>query len=163
MTHENLAPDAPKPPAAGMVIPPPLFPLGMILLTIIWQWYYPVHLPRDPLSGVSGGMTALGAILLLRGSFVTFRRARTPLEPWKATKVLVTDGVFKISRNPVYLAFLFGQAAMAWALGNAWMLGTTFVTWWLLDRLQVRREENYLLTQFGDEYRAYCRRVRRWI
>jgi protein-S-isoprenylcysteine O-methyltransferase Ste14 len=146
-----------------MVMPPPLYPLAMILIAVALQWVFPIRLPRDPLTGFSGGMTALGAILLLRGSMVTFKREKTPLEPWKATKTLVTDGVFKISRNPVYLAFLFVQAALAWWTGNAWMLGLIAVTWTLLDRLQVRREEAYLLAQFGDQYRDYCRRVRRWL
>jgi protein-S-isoprenylcysteine O-methyltransferase Ste14 len=146
-----------------MVLPPPSYPAGMLLLGVLLQRWHPVLLPRDRVSMTTAALSTIAAAFLLHGSWRAFRTARTPLEPWKATRALVRDGVFRLSRNPVYLAFLLIQAAIAWWVGNGWLLGLLPVTWSLLDRLQVRREETYLLSQFGDDYRDYCRRVRRWI
>ncbi len=160
MTREPAEPGAPRQPAAGMFLPPPLYPLLAVVTGWLLQLWHAITLPRDTVAAVTA---ALAAALLLQGAWRALRRARTPLEPWQPTRALVTDGVFRQSRNPVYLAFLLVQAALAWWWANGWILILLPVTWLLLDRLQVRREEAYLLRQFGDAYRDYCRRVRRWI
>ena len=92
-------------------------------------------------------------------------RARTTLDPQRPgrTTRLLTSGVFARSRNPIYLGDALLLAALAVGLGNAlnFLLLPLFVA--IIDRLQIAAEERALQRLFGDEYRAYCARVRRWL
>ena len=92
-------------------------------------------------------------------------RARTtvnPLRPERAAH-LVTSGVFARSRNPIYLGDALILAALALGLGNwlNFLLLPAFVG--LIGRFQIAPEERALQRLFGDQYRAYCARVRRWL
>jgi len=146
-----------------MIVPPPVYPLLMIATGWALGRGLPLALPRGPMAILVGVTTGLIALALLIVSARTFRRAATAIEPWKASRHLITSGVFARTRNPVYVAFLLGQLSLAWLLGNAWLLLLVPVTWLLLDRLQVRREERYLAATFGETYEAYCRLTPRWL
>jgi protein-S-isoprenylcysteine O-methyltransferase Ste14 len=107
---------------------------------------------------------AAGLTLMLTAAW-TLRRARTtlnPIDPERA-RHLVTHGLFARSRNPIYLADVL--LLLGWAL---W-LGQTSALLWLaafvlwIDRWQIGAEERALTALFGDGYRAYCARVRRWL
>lgn len=105
-----------------------------------------------------------GAALGLAGT-VHFRRARTtvnPLKPHKAS-ALVVQGVYRFSRNPMYLGMLAGLLAVALGLARPWaLLGPlSFFVW--IDRLQIPPEEAALAQRFGADYAAYRQRVRRWL
>jgi protein-S-isoprenylcysteine O-methyltransferase Ste14 len=95
----------------------------------------------------------------------SFRRARTtvnPLSPHTCT-VLVTTGVFRFSRNPMYLALLL--VLLGWGLflanGFAVLLALAFVAY--MNRFQIGPEERALQQVFGQAFAEYRRRVRRWI
>jgi protein-S-isoprenylcysteine O-methyltransferase Ste14 len=149
--------------AAGMLLPPPTYP---VLLTLAAWWIgrsAPLALPRGPIAILVGGSTGLLALLILITAWRTFRAARTSIEPWQPSKHLITGGIFARSRNPVYVGFLLAQLSVAWLTANAWTLLFVPITWLLLDRLQVRREERYLTATFGEPYAEYCRRAPRWL
>lgn len=92
-------------------------------------------------------------------------RHKTSIDPQQLNKTttLVTSGIFRITRNPMYLSLLL--ILMAWALwlgnGLAWIGVIAFV--FLMNRFQILREEVYLEKKFGEVYRQYKSRVRRWI
>lgn len=94
-----------------------------------------------------------------------FHRHQASIDPQQLTKTttLVTSGIFRITRNPMYLSLLF--LVMAWALwlgnGLAWIGVPAFVL--LMNRFQISREEIYLEKKFGEVYRQYKLEVRRWI
>ncbi|RPH99829.1 MAG: isoprenylcysteine carboxylmethyltransferase family protein [Lysobacterales bacterium] len=95
----------------------------------------------------------------------SFRRARTtvnPLSPQGCT-VLVTSGVFRFSRNPMYLALLL--ALVGWGLflanGVAVLLALAFIPY--MNRFQIAPEERTLQQAFGHAFDDYCRQVRRWL
>ena len=96
---------------------------------------------------------------------IAFHRARTTIHPLNPahTSVIVTTGVYRFSRNPMYLAMLVGLLAIAVLLGNvlALILACCFVP--IIEAVQIRPEERILAEHFGDPYREYCRGVRRWI
>lgn len=109
-------------------------------------------------------LAALGLALALAG-VVALRRQRTtvsPLDP-AATSAIVTDGVYRWSRNPMYLGLLAVLAAWALYLSNAAspLLLAGFVGY--LNRFQITPEERALLAKFGTPYAQYLRRVRRWL
>jgi len=96
---------------------------------------------------------------------VAFRRARTtvnPLQPERAS-ALVTGGIYRHTRNPMYLAVATMLLAWGLWLGNALgPLGAVlFIAW--MDRLQIPPEERALAALFGEEFERYRRTVRRWL
>ena len=105
------------------------------------------------------------SMFLMSVAVATMLRARTTIDPRKPSRAthLVTGGVFRLSRNPIYLADVLLLAALAVWLGQpanaAWL--ALFV--WYIDRFQIRAEEQALRTLFGADYAAWCHRVRRWL
>lgn len=111
------------------------------------------------------------AILLLLAGMVgiagvrAFARARTtvnPLQPQAASR-LVTSGIYRHSRNPMYLALLLALLGWSAWLGNAAALLLIPLFVLAMNRLQIRPEERALESLFGDAFRSYARKVRRWI
>jgi protein-S-isoprenylcysteine O-methyltransferase Ste14 len=111
----------------------------------------------------------LGLVLLLvvvvHGGWglLTFRRMGTTPAPNGQVSALLVSGPFRWTRNPLYLALTTFFVWVGVMLDSAWMLCLTPVLVLLLERLVIVREEARLQSQFGDEYRAYTRRVRRWL
>lgn len=110
----------------------------------------------------AAGLVAAGVAL---AGVLAFRRASTtvnPLAPAKAS-VLVTDGVYRFSRNPMYLGMLLALMGWGVSLGNAaaWLGWPLFVG--LLNVVQIRAEERVLRERFGGAFERYAARVRRWV
>ncbi len=144
-------------------------PLSVTLLAGVLGWFgaraFPGLIVPFP------GRLWLTAELALLGLFcaglgvASFRRFRTtvnPLRPAAAT-ALVTSGIYRFTRNPMYLGFLLLLLAeLAWfANPVAWLAAPAFVLY--LDRFQIEPEEQALRARFGPEYLLYAARVRRWI
>ena len=95
----------------------------------------------------------------------SFRRARTTVNPWRphASSTLVIAGVYRWTRNPMYLGLALALAGWGMYLSNlyALLLACTFVPY--MNRFQIRPEERALERAFGNTFREYCRRVRRWL
>jgi protein-S-isoprenylcysteine O-methyltransferase Ste14 len=107
---------------------------------------------------LASGVVALAAV----GSLMGARTTLNPLNPAKATR-LVTGGVFRISRNPLYLSLLLLLVAYAVRLAApaAWLGPIVFVAY--VTRFQIHPEERALQEKFGDAYRRYRTRTRRWL
>ena len=157
-------PGAPPPRSAGVRIDPQLLyaiPLGIALL---------VHHFAGPLTGLRGapaaavgvGLIALGVGVMwqaVRG----FRRARTTLQPWESTTALVTDGIYRYSRNPIYLGYTLVYLGIGLWAGTLWHLVALPVVVLVVTRIVIVKEEAYLTNRFGDAYLRYRDEVRRWI
>ncbi len=150
---------------AGVIAPPPILVLAVIALAELLRWLQPLPLfsPDRLWRWVLAGALAAVAAALAVSALLTLRRARTPVEPWKPTRAIVTDGPFAISRNPIYVAFLAVQLAYAWARPNVWGVLLLPLTVALLHWGVIAREERYLAKRFGEPYLAYRRQVRRWL
>lgn len=113
---------------------------------------------------LAGGSALLGALLALVG-VVSFRRARTTVNPMSpaSSSALVTSGIYRLTRNPMYLGFLLMLLGWGVWLANAAAFAAVpgFVVY--LDRFQIRPEEEALASRFGREFGEYTARVRRWI
>lgn len=108
------------------------------------------------------GVWAVAALLAGAALHAMMRRG-TPVEPGQRPTALVTSGVFNLSRNPIYLALVLATGGVALMTNALWFLLAAAVLWLLLDRIVVRSEERLIEETFGDEYRAYTRRTRRWL
>jgi len=92
-------------------------------------------------------------------------RCKTTVHPWSPdeTSVLVTQGVFRLSRNPMYLALLLLLLAY-YLYQPTWFSPLVFVVvTWYLTRFQILPEERILSEKFGDQYAQYASSVRRWL
>ncbi len=128
----------------------------------------------DRLSGVvfelPGGVylavlcVALGLALILSG-VQRFRRAATTVDPRypERSRELVVVGVYRVTRNPMYLGMLLVLAGLSVHLANpVTLLGLPIFVLYM-NRFQILPEERALTAQFGEPYRDYCREVRRWL
>ena len=151
---------------AGVRVAPPKLFLGALLAGVLLEWLWPL--------GWFAGWPALaryGLGLLLAGTGVAlmasawdlFRRAGTAIPPWEPTTALVTSGVYRVSRNPIYLSVMILYLGLALLLGAGWSLILLVPAVAILQVAVIRREEAYLDRRFGEAYRQYRARVRRWI
>jgi protein-S-isoprenylcysteine O-methyltransferase Ste14 len=145
-------------------------PLALFALVATGMWLIDRLLPRIGPAWPSLAAAALmiGACGLLVGTLalLPFRRSRTTVDPRRPERAsrLVTGGVYRVSRNPMYLAMLLGLVAWGLWLGRApaLLLGPAFFVAYL-NRRQILPEERALAAAFGDEYERYRRAVRRWL
>ena len=105
-----------------------------------------------------------GLILLCAAGYAFFRHKTTisPLSPERASS-LITSGVYRVSRNPIYLADVLLMAAFAVWLGNPLNGVYLLMFIWIINRFQIAAEERALNMRFGERYAAYCAKVRRWL
>ncbi len=111
------------------------------------------------------GLLVVTAVVLVVAGLLEFRRASTTVNPMapEESSTVVQSGVYRYSRNPMYLGFLIALIGWAVWLAAPWaLLGpVAYVAW--MTRFQILPEERALNEHFGDDFRDYCRRVRRWI
>lgn len=149
----------------GVIAPPPLIFLGGLALGLAVDFglfRVPTGLPRPARLGL-GAVLACAAAGLLAGALGRFRRAGTAVEPWRPSTALVTDGVYRFTRNPIYLAFALLHLGLALAFDSLLALASLPPVLALVQAGVVSREERYLGAKFGEEYRRYRASVRRWI
>ncbi|GAA4809807.1 hypothetical protein GCM10011365_15360 [Marinicella pacifica] len=113
---------------------------------------------------IAGLFFILGLFLVLAG-FFHFRKVQTTINPRQPEKTttIVTSGIYRVSRNPMYLGFLMWLIAWAFMLAN--LVGFVFLPLFVfyMNRYQIIPEERILLNQFGDIYYRYLNKVGRWL
>ena len=149
----------------GVIAPPPLIYLGFLLAG--WGLHQLIGGPELGLEPqVRRGLAfvlVIGGLMLEWMAVGRFRRLGTLPEPWKTTTALATDGVYRFSRNPIYLGFNLIFVGFAVAMDSAVALACLFPCLIVVDRFVVVREERYLEAKFGQVWRDYQARVRRWL
>jgi len=152
----------PNAPVVGVVVPPPLLYAIPLIACLLLHRVRPRPVFPEAIASLAGPiLVALGLIAVQ--AMLAFRRAGTSPRPWKPTTALVTGGPYKISRNPMYLGFTLIYLGVAIWVNSLWPLLALPVILIVMDRGQIAREEAYLERLFGDEFRRYKSRVRRWI
>jgi len=149
---------------------PKLSPSVLFLITLVigifLSWLQPWNLTSYLEYTV---VQSIGLILL----FISFllntlayrelKRSHTPHAPFMKPKVLITSGVFLVSRHPVYLALVHSECGLGFVFDSVWILFTGVLLWVLLDRLIVPDEEKILNSTFKQEYVHYKKMTRRWL
>lgn len=148
---------------AGVKVPPPLIYLSAMIAGLILNYYFPTTFLPVSISRIVGIISVALAVFILVSAFQKFKRAETNLEPWKPTTAIVSDGVFRFSRNPIYLAFTLFYLGAAVLFNSLWLLALLVPVLLVMRYSVIAREERYLENKFGIEYNDYKRRVRRWI
>ena len=163
-----ITPGAPAmtatPDTANVVIRPPIAWALAVLAGLVLQWivrmpFLPVSIPAVWL----GGAVFVAALALLAWGFATVTRAGSNVPTNLPTTAIVQTGPYRFTRNPIYLAMCLALVGLAIANDSLWLLGM-LVPFALVIRFGVvAREEAYLERKFGDVYRQYSARVRRWL
>jgi protein-S-isoprenylcysteine O-methyltransferase Ste14 len=146
-------------------IPPPIVMLLAAALMCALHYWMPLGQWIAPPLNRLGALPGAVGIAIAVAAVVRFRQARTtvnPMDPSKASR-LVTDGVFCVSRNPMYLGLVLLLIGWAVWLGSAspWLIPPLFVI--VITVVQIIPEEQALAQLFGDQYLSYRRSVARWI
>jgi protein-S-isoprenylcysteine O-methyltransferase Ste14 len=153
----------PQEDIAGVIVLPPFLYLGAVLAGGLLNLLAPRPLAASPVP-----LRWAGALLLVACIALVFRGARTlkgagtTPDPMQPVTALVVAGPYRFSRNPMYLAMTVGYIGLALLLNSLWvgvMLAPLLIA---LHFGVIAREERYLDAKFGEQYRSYRARVRRW-
>lgn len=128
-----------------------------------------LHVVAPLASPLSGWLRLVGAVPLLAGAALAaagsrqFERVGTNIKTFNLPDALVTDGLFRFTRNPMYVGFsllLIGAAVLFGSL-SALLIAVVFPV--IADRWYIAFEERTMLETFGDDYAEYCQGTRRWV
>jgi protein-S-isoprenylcysteine O-methyltransferase Ste14 len=152
---------------------PRLVPLAIVMVTLagLLQWIVPVQIVSDVafLEDIDpdwlmafGALIAIGGFALSLAGYQALRRQGADVDPAEPVKVLVTDGVFRWTRNPIYLGMWIALSGVALTFATDWLLILVVPASVIVNFAAVRPEEAYLGQKFGRAYRNYERRVPRY-
>jgi protein-S-isoprenylcysteine O-methyltransferase Ste14 len=142
---------------------PPAYFLAAIVLAVAAHFLFPLAAVIPDGWRLAGLFPIAAGIALNVVADRQFKIRGTEVKPFKRSSALVTDGVFRWSRNPMYLGMVLIVAGIAWSEGtsSSWIAAVALAI--LLDRVFIVREEVMLEETFGPVYQQYKKRVRRWL
>lgn len=151
---------------AGGIRRPPFLYLACLVLGFALDRLLPLPLTYPELISIGwtagGGLIAIGVAIMVAGAR-NFSRADTPVPSNQPVRALVTNGIHGWSRNPIYVGMCLVYAGIGIAARSPWILILALPLFIILRYGVVAREETYLERRFGDAYRDYKARVRRWL
>ena len=149
----------------ALKVPPPV----VLLIFGILMWFVGSRVPGGQVDFDNQLATAIAVgilgLIININAIIGFRRAKTtvnPLDPGKATQ-LVVGGVFRLSRNPMYLGILVVMTGWAIWIGSFYNLALLALFIYYITEFQIKPEEEVLRPLFDETYADYCSKVRRWI
>ncbi|HXU68470.1 MAG TPA: isoprenylcysteine carboxylmethyltransferase family protein [Polyangia bacterium] len=151
---------------ARVRVPPPLVLLGLVLTGFVLRWVGVVP-PPLPFSRtvqlVIGALLAAAGIALAVSARNLFAASGQDPRPWKPSPSLVLRGPYRFTRNPMYVGMFLLQIGIGLLSHNLWIVLLAVATLLIIHYTAVLHEEAYLEDKFGDDYRAFKRRVRRYL
>ncbi len=147
----------------GVIAPPPLIFLGFLLLGLVLDALWPLAILPDVTQYLLGIVLFGLGIGLSVTCIGHLRRLGTDFRTHKPASTLVTDGPYRVSRNPIYIALSLVHIGIAVAVDSPWMLAMLIPALAVVRIGVIAREERYLEARFGDDYRRYRASVRRWL
>lgn len=151
------------PETAQVLIRPPLAWALAVVAGLVLDWLTPLpFLPAGAPAGWLGALVFVLALALAAWAVVTMTRAGSNVPTNRPSTVIVEGGPYRFTRNPIYLGMFGGQIGLAIAFDTLWLLAMLVPFGLVIRYGVVAREEAYLERKFGDVYRGYRLRVRRW-
>ena len=142
---------------------PPRIAATMLLVATLTQIALPITSLRLPSFFLAGAAFAsLGFGIMIRAWWL-FRQHDTAICPTAETTSFISDDIYVLTRNPMYLGMVLIMLGIALLVGSWLFYIATFVYALILNHVFCRYEEQKLLSQYGDQYSAYAARVRRWL
>jgi protein-S-isoprenylcysteine O-methyltransferase Ste14 len=147
----------------GVIALPPLLYGGAFIVVLVLRWFWPMRIVADSgLLWAGLGLVAIGVALASWGRR-TMTAAGTNVNPSLPATALVTSGPFRYSRNPLYVALTIVFLGLTLAVNTWWGVVVLIPLLAIMHRGVVRREERYLEQKFGESYRQYRSKVRRYV
>lgn len=150
-------------PKKKLKIPPPI--LVIVLITSIYFSSDKLDLIPIPYRTLFSIVILSIGILVIINPVVKFIKSKTTVNPveFKNVEKLVTSGIYKYSRNPMYLGMIMIIISTTVYYLNFYSFLTPFIFYFWINRFQIKREEVFLEEKFGQEYLSYKTKTRRWI
>jgi protein-S-isoprenylcysteine O-methyltransferase Ste14 len=148
---------------ANVRIIPPVILIAALGLGLVVRAEFGAKVLPSELAMAIGFITIAASLFFVFAAFRELRLAKTAFDVRKPTRALVETGVFSLTRNPVYLSMMLLYIGVSFLMNSFWMLILFPTTGSALCLAVIRPEERYLENKFGETYRAYRHRVRRWI
>jgi protein-S-isoprenylcysteine O-methyltransferase Ste14 len=155
MTHHDHGP--------GIMIPPPLIYFTGFLFAYAIDRFYPIPMFDPPLSIILAVLAVIPSAVFGLWSLLEFWRAKTSLLPHKSSSSLVIVGPYCVTRNPMYLSLTLLYVSLGFLLSIAWAFIILLAVIFIVNVYVIRREESYLESKYGEQYRAYKKQVGRWL
>ena len=169
MSMDTCGPQLNDTATAGVIARPPLLFLAALLLGFVSDHLLPLPFPISRIglahwisAGVAGSLIFIGIGVFAAG-IRNFSSAATPVQGTRPTRALVTTGIHGWSRNPIYLGMFLIYGGIGIVVRSPWILILLLLLAITMRYGVVAREEAYLERRFGDAYRDYKARVRRWL
>lgn len=144
-------------------------PIPLALVFALLMWLISLVMPSSRIfdsarNGIVAVLVGLALYFALAGVY-SFRKAKTTVDPRRpdSASSLVMFGIYRWTRNPMYVGFLFALFGWGVYLSNVWALILSFGYILYMNRFQIRPEERMLEKAFGEEYVLYKQNVRRWL
>ncbi len=147
----------------GVIAFPPALFAGTLTIGLLLQFVFPVPFLPRLIAIASAVVMLVGATLIAMSAFGAMRRAQTAVNPSQPTTVIVSDGAFSFSRNPIYLSLTMLYVGIALLVNALWALLLLLPLVAVVQYGVIKREEHYLEQKFGDDYLRYKASVRRWM
>lgn len=150
---------------AAVRIPPPLIYLtALIAGALLHGFVVPWHVGLGLGARIVVAAAAAGSgLALLGGAFGLFKSTGQDPKPWLPTPEIISTGVYRFTRNPMYVSMALLQTAIGFGFSNAWIVALVPPVLAVVCFTAVRHEEAYLEGRFGESYTAYKQSVRRWL
>ena len=149
---------------ANVRFPPPLVYVAFILLGVALRYAAPLPVPGPRYVGLGAGIALLlAALWLIFNAVKLFKRSGQDPAPWKPSPELVLSGPYRFTRNPMYLGLTCIQIGLGLLLNNLWISLLAALSLSVVHFIAVVPEERYLTEKFGDSYRSYLIKVRRYL
>jgi protein-S-isoprenylcysteine O-methyltransferase Ste14 len=160
LAHDNTPQQRADSP--GVRIPPPLVFIAAFLLGWLIQSRIPLPFLPNPAALILGVVLLIGWLILVASSIPTMIRGGGTLNTAGPSQSLVTSGIYRITRNPMYLSLVLLYTGVMCLTSMTWALIVLPVAL-VYSQITILREERYLTRAFGAAYTSYQARVRRWI
>jgi len=145
-----------------IAFPPALYGVTLAIGLVI-SFIFPVSFLPLPIALPLAAIAMIGAGWFSTSAFRTMTRAQTAIDPAKPATAIVSDGVFRLSRNPLYLSLTLLYIGISLLFNALWALLLLLPLLVVVQIGVIQREEVYLERKFGDEYLRYKTQVRRWL
>ena len=137
-----------------------LFPL---IIGAIIENFIPTRIFPIKVSLVIGALFCISSLPFIILALKEFYKAKILFDTRRASTTLINTSIYKITRNPVYLSFVLFYIGLSFLINSIWMLVMMVPSIYFIQIFSIKREEKLLEAKYGEEFRIYKARVRRWI
>lgn len=146
----------------GVVVRPPLLYAGVLLLVLFLRWCWPLPMFSHPANLWIGGVLLVLGVAIVATGRRAMQSGGTNIDPYKPCTAIVQSGPFRFTRNPLYLGLTLLYLGLTIMFNTGWGIVLLVPLVLIMHWGVVLREETYLERKFGDSYRDYRLRVRRY-